>query len=239
MAIISKTLRLVYFDITKIGSSSVKKAFWELDTGAPFKGRGLARVINTARWHLSERKLVSPRNIHEMPGYQNERFEIATVPEGYETFTFLRDPAARMKSAWKDKINKAQFVWRGEEMDLHNEGLSLNPSFGDFIDRFEDYRLTSRPARVHSTAYSWHLGPDMGFYDHVFRLEDADALPAFLSERAGRPVPLPHDNPGGAEARDDRLSPAQMDRLFEITAPDYALLKGIYDPDVSRAKLEG
>lgn len=238
MAVTCDAVRAVYFDITKVGSTTIKKAFWELDTGETFRGRGLKRVLNTARWHLSERKLVSPRNIHEMPGYRNQRFDLARVPEGYATFTLLRDPAGRIRSAWRDKVNRAQFAWRGEEMDLEADGLPLDPDFGAFIDNFETYRMISRPVRVHVTPYAWHIGPDLGVYDHVFRLEEPQPLADFLAERAGRPVPLPRDNESGADTRDDRLSPAQMDRLFQITAPDYALLGGLYDPDVSRAKLE-
>ena len=237
MAVISDTLGLAYFDITKVGSTSVKLAFWEIDRGAPFEGRGLERIRNALRWKLAKRKLVAPRNIHDMPGYRNERFELSGVPEGYLRFTLLRDPAGRIKSAWRDKINRAQFAWRGEEMDLEAEGLPLDPSFGEFIDHFETYRMTSRPVRVHTTPYAWHIGPDLGFYDRVLRIEAAAEFDAFLAECAGRPVKLPHENSSSGETRDDRLTPAQLDKLFALLAPDYALLAGLYDPAVARAKL--
>lgn len=237
MAVISAALRLAYFDITKVGSSSIKLAFWELDHKAPFEGRGLERVKNALLWKLAKRKLVRPRNIHEMPGYRNEHFELAVVPEGYLRFTLLRDPAERIRSAWRDKINRAQFAWRGEEMDLEAEGLPLDPTFGEFIDHFETYRMVSRPVRVHTTPYAWHIGSDLGVYDRVFRIEAPAELDAFLAERAGRPVTLPHENSSARKARDDRLTPSQLDRLFDILEPDYAILDGLYNPAITRKKL--
>lgn len=239
MAVISDRLKLAYFDITKAGSSSVKLALWELEHGRPFEGRGASRFAIALRARLARRRLVAPRNIHDAPGYRNQRFDLARVPEGFATFTLLRDPARRLHSAWRDKIHRAQFAWRGEEMDLESEGLPLDPGFGDFIDNFPAYRMVSRAVRVHTTPYRWHLGDDMGFFDHVFRIEDFAALEAFLAARAGHPVRLPHENSSAARARDARLSRRQLDRLFEILAPDYQLLGGLYDMTAARARLAG
>ncbi len=229
MAVASQALKAVYFDITKVGSSTLKETLWELDHGAPFKGRGLARAGNHLRWRLAKAKLVAPRNIHEQDGYRTVKFSLANVPCGYATFTLVRDPAARIKSAWRDKIHGDQFRWRGEEMDIENEGLPLNPDFGTFIDHFHDYRAVSRPVRVHTTPYSWHLGDDIGFFDRVFRLEAIGEMTEYLSGRLGRPFPVRHENKSPPGLREDRLTDRQIDRLLQITAPDYALLKNMYD----------
>lgn len=233
MAVISPALNAAYFDITKVGSSSVKEALWRLETGEPFAGTGLTKVRNHLRWRLARAGLAEPRNIHEEPGYRNQRYDLAQVPDGYARFTLVRDPAARLRSAWRDKINRAQFEWRGEVMDLEADGLPLDPSFGEFIDHFELYRSISRPVRVHVTPYSWHLGSNLKEFDQVFRIEDGGALAAWMSDQAGHSVELPRENSSAGEVRDDRLSVAQIEKLFVITAPDYALLGDLYDADAA------
>ncbi len=229
MAVVSQALKAVYFDITKVGSSTLKETLWELDRGAPFKGRGLARVGNNLRWRLARAKLAKPRNIHEQDGYQTQKFGLAVVPDGYASFTLVRDPAARIKSAWRDKIHGNQFRWRGEEMDIENEGLPLDPGFGEFIDHYYDYRAVSRPVRVHTTPYSWHLGEDVGVFNRVFKLEAIGEMTEFLSGRLGRPFPIRHENSSAASLREGTLTARQIDRLLQITAPDYALLGNMYD----------
>lgn len=243
MAILSHKLRGAYFDITKVGTTTIKTALWRLEHGADFDGSGFARLKNKLHYKLAAKGLARPRSIHETPGWQNEVFALARqgIPEGYAPFTMVRDPAARLKSAWRDKVHEAQFAWRGELMDLRGEGLPTDPTFGEFIDHFEAYRMVSRPVRVHTTAYAWHLGDDLSFFDHVFRLEEISALQAWFDERAGHPVWIPHANKSGGRkaARDDRLSPAQIDRVFTLMAPDYALLGPLYDIDAARAKFSG
>lgn len=229
MAVISQVLKAAYFDVTKVGSSSLKEILWELDHGAPFKGRGVARVVNNLRWRLASAKLVQPRNIHEQEGYRTQIFSLSEVPEGYVSFTLVRDPVARLKSAWKDKVHRNQFRWRGEEMDIENEGLPLDPTFGEFITHFHEYRLVSRPVRVHTTPYSWHLGEDIGFFDRAFRLETLDEMNAYLSDRLGRPFPVHHANRSGTSRRDATLTRRQIDTLLQITQPDYRLLGDMYD----------
>lgn len=237
MAVISRPLNAVYFDITKVGSSSLKEALWEVDHGAPFKGRGLARIANNVRWRLARAKLAPPRNIHEQTGYRTQVFSLARVPDGYVTFTLVRDPVARIISAWKDKVHRNQFRWRREEMDIENEGLPLDPTFGEFIDRFHEYRAVSRPVRVHTTPYSWHLGGDIAFFDRVFRLEAMDEMHAFLTDRLARPFPAQHANRSGPGRKTDRLTRKQVGALLTIAEPDYRLLQGLYDIDAAERLL--
>ncbi|NOE35824.1 sulfotransferase family protein [Ruegeria sp. HKCCD7318] len=229
MAVVSEKLQAVYFDITKVGSSSLKEMLWELDSGAPFKGRGITRIKNNIHWRMASAKLIKPRNIHEQEGYQTQKFSQAHVPDGYLSFALVRDPIARIKSAWRDKIHLKQFQWRDEEMDIRNEGLPLDPSFGEFIDNFHQYRAVSRPARIHTTPYSWHLGNNIEFFDHIFKLEELSELHNFISRRLGKPLPTRHANKSATEHRDHHLKEHQVDKLLKLTKPDYELLKGVYD----------
>jgi len=237
MSVVSHRLRAVFFDLPKAGSTALKHVLWKLEHGAPFDGTGLRRIGHALRWKLAARGLATPRTIHEMAGYRNLAFGIAEVPDGYDRVAILRDPASRFRSAWRDKVHRAQFAWRGETMDVENAGLPLDPSFGEFVDNWETYRLLSRPARVHTMPYEWHLGPDLDVYDRVFRLEDIAELQAYLSQRAGEAVTLGRENASAPDdTRPDALSPRQIDRLFEILEPDYALAGARYDAQAARAR---
>ncbi len=237
MAVVSQVLSAVYFDITKVGSSSLKETLWELEHGEPFKGRGIKRVVNNLHWRLARAKLIQPRNIHEQDGYRTQIFSKAVVPEDYVTFTLVRDPVARIKSAWRDKVHRNQFRWRNEEMDIENEGLPLDPTFGEFIDHFYEYRAVSRPVRVHTTPYSWHLGDDIHLFDHVFRLEAVEEMNAFLSERLGKPLPIHHVNKSELGQRDGKLTHRQIDALLNIAQADYDLLGGMYNIKAAEERL--
>ena len=110
-----------------------------------------------------------------------------------------------------------------------NEGLPLNPGFGEFIDHFYDYRAVSRPVRVHTTPYSWHLGNDIRFFDRVFKLERIGEMTEFLSGRLERPFPVRHENKSAPDVREANLTARQIDRLLQISEPDYTLLGDMYD----------
>lgn len=236
MAIISHALELVYCDVPKIACTSLKSLFWQLEHGRPL--REPSGWLRRLPLDVLIRLGLADRSIHEMPGYQT-RSHAATgpLPEGYETLVVLRDPIARLHSAWRDKVGPQVFARRGETEDVLNEGLPLDPDFGTFVDLLERYRDISRPARVHSNSYAWHLGPDLNAYDHVFRLEDGAALAEFLSSRAGKTLNIAHQNKAVGKTGRAALTPAQRERLIRATAQDYAWLQGLYDPAAGLATL--
>lgn len=241
MAIVSPTLGVVYFDITKIASSSLKILFWEIENGRPYPSENkFRRVAQRWRARLLPGDSAKPKSLHnDFDWLKTRPFDPgAGAGEGFHSFTVVRDPMMRLLSAWKDKVNRRQFAKRPAEIrQLRRVGLPLDPSFGAFIDNFEAYCEISRPARIHSTQYAWHLGQDLSFFDSVHRLEQIDALLMHFSEQLGRPVSLPQSNVARKEHRSSTLTDPQLDRLTEITAPDYSLLDGLYDPEDALQRL--
>ncbi len=237
MAIVSPTLGMVYYDITKIASSSLKILLWEIENGRPFPSENkLQRFAHRWRARLLRDDSRKPGNLHnDFDWIKTRAFDPDVgAQEDYHRFTVVRDPIQRLLSAWKDKVNRKQFGRRPAEIRaLRQEGLPVDPSFGEFIDHFEAYRQISRPARIHSTSYAWHLGEDLSFFDSVHRLEQMDVLLALFSQRLGRPVSLPRSNASQKERRSSALTVQQLDRLIEITAPDYMLLSDLYDPETA------
>lgn len=240
MPIISHRLRLVYFDIPKVACTSLKTLFWEIENGRDFPGRNASR-ISRAVARLSGRKPL-PNSIHECEGYMTWSFERSrelAIPDGYDWMTVLRDPIARLHSGWSNKANDKTFAGRNELEDLRNDGLCTAPSFAEFIRHFERYQAVSRPVRVHTHPYAWHLGPDLMAFAHRFRIEELDGLQGFLSERAGARVELPWRNRSDAVRDAVELGPAEIDKLIALTRGEYAWLGGLYDQEEGLARLMG
>ena len=239
MPIKSESLKLYYYDVPKIACTSLKTLFRNLDVPKSVRAQyalktTVARVVN----RFGVIKLPVAPSIHQIPGYQAKSWKVAAPPpSGYETLVVIRDPVLRIHSAWKNKVRQSVFSHRDELEDLANEGLSPNPDFGTFINFFEQYRTISRAARVHTYPYSWHLGEDLGFFDHVFKLEELKDLISFLSEKAGKELSVPYKNKAERDGREDRLNSCQIEKLRLITADEYKWTQGLYSFESGLAAL--
>ncbi len=246
MAIVSPRLQIVYYDVTKVASTSMKLLLYEVEAGRPHAVAPPLRGWRGRLAALTGRPTGGVPRIHAVPWLVTTPFDPEAGRDvqkegntGLHRLALVRDPIERLHSAWRNKVHSRQISARpAEHAALEAEGLPLDPSFGTLIDHFERYRALSRPAWLHTTPMAWHLGPDLSHFDSVHPLERLDALMAFLSGRAGRCLSLPRANESGPAGRDAALTAAQVDRLREITAPDYALLGGLYDPEAAIAKLE-
>lgn len=230
MAVVSEKARVLYVVVPKAACTSIKTLFLKLDGGtldAPRAGL-VARMLG--------REKTGPRSVHQIPGYVTQPFSAApAVRDGFERITVLRDPLARLHSAWSNKATAANFARRGETEALQSVGLKLNPTFGEFLDRFERYSALSGAVAVHSRSLAWHLGETLGWYDRLFRLEALGEFESYISERVGMPVRLGRENAGGHEPRTLGFEPRHVDVARRLLAEDYTLLDGHYDFDTGLA----
>ncbi|MEM8716134.1 MAG: sulfotransferase family 2 domain-containing protein [Cyanobacteria bacterium P01_G01_bin.4] len=231
MPVLTQKAKLVYFDVPKVACTTIKSFFWYLDTGKQItKPKGITRWI---------RKLLNQTGIHDREGYQTLSFVRAgDIPAGFDTVTVVRDPIFRFHSAWKNKANQEIFTRRRESRDLWLEDVPTNPSFGEYIDYFSTYRMVSRAVRMHTYPYSWHLGPQLDAFNHVFELENLAEFQAFLSKRLGYEVTFPKQNTASLAGRDSTLTTAQRDKLRTITSQDYEWLGDRYSFDRSYERFE-
>lgn len=230
MAVVSHKARLLYVVVPKAACTSVKRLFLELDGGS-LEAPPLGFLDR-----LRGKTPLGPRSVHQIEGYITRPFsEVGAVPEGYARITVVRDPLARLHSAWTNKADTATFARRGELERLTAAGLSTAPSFGAFLDDFERYRDISSPVNVHTRPMRWHLGDEPGWYDKVFRMEEMAEFEAWVGARAGSPVRLTRDNRSAGEARPLGFEPHHADVARRLLADDYALLAGCYDFDESLA----
>jgi len=235
MPVASSQLSLVYYDVPKVACTSLKTWFWELEHGQAFTGDSPRGKV------LNRLGLKGYGDIHLQESTRTRSFKAAPKPPvGYATLTVVRDPIRRLVSAWKDKVNAESFKGQRNVLnDLENEGLAPNPDFETFIEHFDEYRMVTRATRIHTNSLAWHLGPDIGLYDHVFSLEALDELIAFLSEKLGKEVSLPRQNTTHSNRSAIKLSSAQVDRILEITRPDYQWLGNLYNQQDSLEQLLG
>ena len=237
MPVASSQLSLVYYDVPKVACTSLKTWFWELEHGQAFKGDRLRnKVLN--------RLGMTPKHygdIHRQDLTRTRSFKTAPKPPAdYATLVVVRDPIRRLASAWKDKVNAESFKRQKNALyDLENEGLVPNPDFETFIEHFDEYRMVTWATRRHTNSLAWHLGSDIGFYDHVFSLEALDELIAFLSGKLDKEVSLPRQNTSNSNRSAIKLSSAQVDKILEITRPDYQWLGSLYSQQDSLEQLLG
>ena len=235
MPVASSQLSLVYYDVPKVACTSLKTWFWELEHGRAFTGDSPKNRV------LNRLGLKGYGDIHRQESTRTRSFKAAPKPPaGYATLTVVRDPIRRLVSAWKDKVNAESFKGQRNVLnDLENEGLAPNPDFETFIEHFDEYRMVTRATRLHTYSLAWHLGPDIGFYDHVFSLEALDELMVFLSRKHGKEVSLPRQNTSHSNRSAIKLSSSQVDRILEITRPDYQWLGNLYNQQDSLEQLLG
>ena len=231
MSVISARARTFYVVLPKAACTSVKTMFWELETGGRRARPGL---VDRIRARLGR----EPPPIHHIDGYVTREFEATShVPGGYDRICVVRDPVSRLRSAWTNKIGREVFASRGETRTIVAAGLDLDPTFGRFIDDLDRYREISRPARVHSRDYAWHLGADLDWFDQIFRIEEMPRFESYISGRVGAEIRVPRRNRGGGATRRLAVEPRHGDVLRARLARDYALLGGLYDFDLDFDRL--
>jgi len=236
MAIICDRARTAYFPVPKVACTSLKALFWEINHGRarPGKLSWSARV---------RRKLgisIFGETLQTENGYRTEDFDPGIVlPPDYERFAVVRDPLARLHSAWSNKVNRKMFERHHEVESLGSLGLTSSPTFAEFVEHFDEYRSHSIPVARHTGGYSQYLGEDLGWFTHVFPIERLGDLEAYLRERTKDDVHIPIRNSSRPDVRARQLDARHRDMLAVILADDYRLLSDFYSLDEAMEKFVG
>lgn len=209
-------LKIAYFGVPKVASSSIKHTLFTLDNGKPF----------TKEDH-------GGRHMHIV--YPDK---VSTVPQqmsgldDYWKFAIVRDPVKRVLSCYGNRIIDHGDLYSGRLARTRAAllGLGMKPDLDTFIRRIRSYRLQSGEVRHHSNPYARFLGSDLSFFDRIFTMEQIPELEQELSQRAGQSVTLASRKTDSTKISIDDLAPASFDRLLDYTQPDYALLKDYYQP---------
>ncbi|MBC6442134.1 MAG: sulfotransferase family 2 domain-containing protein, partial [Rhodobacteraceae bacterium] len=179
MAILYDNLGIAYFPVPKCASTSLKYCFYEANTGLVAKKQNLLKKI------YIKMQSFAGTNLQEL--------------EGYERMAVVRDPVARLKSCYREKILRRYINFEnnpdgrthylryhdGEEKKLKSCNLPEYPDFETFVEHLEEYRGISAKIESHSRSLSYWLGSDPLFFDAIFDFSALPELGEWLQSRGG------------------------------------------------------
>jgi hypothetical protein len=233
MAVTCDRARTAYFPVPKVACTSLKVFFWEINNGR-------SRPDKIALASRLRRKLglnIFGETLQSEEGYRTLDFDPQVpVPDGFDRVAVIRDPLARLHSAWSNKVKRDLFERHREVAMLEANGLSPAPTFAQFIDHYDEYRKLSVPVRRHTGSFTQYLGNDLGWFNQVFQIEELDRFERYVQDRVGFPVRIPSRNRRKPDPRNDRLGAGHLDKVAGILADDYRLLRDFYDVESSLKK---
>lgn len=206
MAFHSYKHKITYVSVPKCACTSGKQFAFKLENGRPLKGF----KINGETFA-----------IHQM--VRSERFEDLPHSQikGHAKYAIVRHPVARIKSCYESKVLGKKFgLKKGAKAKFKNAGLSLMPSFEEFIDKLEDYQKTSAMLRKHTLPLKYFMGEDGAWYDRIFDISELSELSGWIKERCGRDVKLRHTNKGSERLPEGALTPALEAKICKMFASD-------------------
>ena len=80
------------------------------------------------------------------------------------------------------------------------KGLRRDPSFSEFIEKFDDYAALIREVRDHAAPQVEYLGEDIGFFDQIFTEESIPEFELLVQDLSGRELRLPWEQKSGSRA---------------------------------------
>ena len=212
MPMISHKYKIAYFPVPKVACTSLKHAIYALENG-----------IEYAPSNHGGRKI--------QPNFPTQDFATVNLAalDGYWKIAVVRDPASRVISAYANKIEKwSNRLAKRKPDSTPQDGTPVGtpPTLIEFCTRLPHYRAQFGPIRHHTDSLATFLGPDLGFFDRVYRMEELDILCADITARTGQPFVLPHSNP--SKPVDRTMNDEATAALLAYCAPDYQYLCNHY-----------
>lgn len=205
MVIAVDASRLAYAPVPKSGCSSVKAMLMEIDPAQAGQEAG-------------------QKNYHA--AYPTRRFRAKRKPllADFFRFTVVRDPIRRLMSVYTNRVVELRELHNSRKL-RNRKVLPLDPDPDTFFQNLAAYMHHSWAIKHHALPAHFFTGPDLGFYDEVYRTDQMDKVAAALSDRTGRPVQAKRANASGARLAFDDLAPATRDSLRPYLMREYNHLR--------------
>jgi hypothetical protein len=217
--------RLAFVGAPKVMTTSLGLVFYELAYGRPYRPEENGGRYIHQFWQAEGRAR----------GWHRPRpFEALA---GWRMFTVVRDPAQRLISAWANRvIDKAEAAavfaeLRATGQGAACEGLPDLPDCDTFLAELPRYRALVPSVAHHTDPLALYLGETLAPYARVFRMDEAEALAAWLSDQTGRPVRLPHAQRSFPKVGLADLGARALAQVAAHCAADYRLLEGLVVPE--------
>lgn len=208
----------LYAQAPKVASSTLNQRLIALE----LQGTGIA--YDETALHLAPY-----RAVHVRPFQMPKPLLVKTFfGPGTYRFCFVRDPYARVLSAWLDKVGYKQDT--AAEVFDHYQRDRADPdtavSFAEFIAWLEAGRARIGQWNTHWRPMARLLRPDLIPYDKIGRLETFEADFASVSARIGvspaaAVVAVPHQT-RAADRLDEFYTPDLRARVAALYAEDFA-----------------
>lgn len=170
-------------------------------------------------------------NIHML--YPSKQFEKGYKKKDFnEYFRFLivRDPIKRFLSCYSNRVvhyhNLAKWQLSPEAIA---EGATPDPDLIGFIERLELYRKWSNHIRHHTDPAHLFTGPDLTWFDAIYRIEEMKECEEKLSQICGIPINIPHEQTGGPRFHMEELPRSSLLKIIDFYKGDYELFSQFYD----------
>ena len=205
-------LGLAIYTSPKVLSTSLKYLAFEVENGRPF-----------------DDFVIAGRQVHVHNFYPAERFKPVNKSEYPHVVAFVRDPVKRFVSMFRNRVarkhQQSAHLWRKAE----SLGLPEDPSFSEFIARFDDYSALMIEIRHHAAPQIEYLGLDEGFYDRIFTEKSIPEFEKLVKELGGKEIRLPRMQRSGAESP-VLLNKANLGWIRDFYAQDYAAFGKHFPP---------
>ena len=212
--------KIAYFPVPKVACTSLKLLFYRLRFGKPFEA--YARNGQEVHIHNHSVEFGTTAFLETDLDRYVSHLKIAVV----------RDPVQRILSAYTNRVVNLGEL-RRDRVDgslLDALGVPADPNVDTFFDSIDAYRIVSPSIRHHVEPATTFLGPDLCYFDRVYRLDELSELRKDLESRVGHEIELPNEQRSQNLVSWESLSPATRRRLLEFVMGDYALLRDFYAP---------
>ncbi len=210
--------KLAYFPVPKVASSSMKQMFHELEFGEK-----LGRKSEPDHRQGIHTAFFNTRDFYglDLAFYQ-----------GFSRIAIIRDPVERILSAYTNRVEHlGELSEDNIDMDLAKAlNVEPDPPRHKFFQNIDKYRILSESVRHHTDPFTRFLGPDLGYYTDVYKMDQLDRLAEQISGLCGKKVSIEHYNKRTGRAAFKWLGVKARKHLLTFCAGDYALLGGYFSP---------
>lgn len=214
MAIAIGAHKIAYMALPKAGCSSVKAALAGIDPSVTLPAAPVTRV---EVWH----------SIYPTRRFRRHRWD--EFAEGWWRFCVVRDPFRRLMSAYANRVVERGDLKNSPKIRNGRFDLPVDPDPDFFFQNLVQYQQASSVIKHHTLGAHLFLGPLPLRYERVYKTDELAILARDLSERAGKPVTMPRNNPSHLKITEADLQPKTRDALRGFMDQEYRYLADYYE----------